>query len=208
MNGRARGIVMGLGVALVLGNASCRQDMHDQPKYQPLEASSFFADGRASRPLVAGTVARGQLREDVLFHTGREADGDFGEVFPFPVGREDLGRGRERYNIYCSPCHDRVGNGNGMIVQRGFKRPTSLHEQRLRDAPPGYLFQVMSEGFGVMQGYAAQVPPRDRWVIAAYIRALQLSQHAVLAEWPLETRAELVKGGAAAESMQEERAHD
>jgi len=214
VSARVRGVVTGRGsamvmaLAVILAGSGCRQDMHDQPKYQPHEASAFFADGRASRPLVDGTVARGHLDEDALFHTGRDAEGGFGEVFPFRVGHADVERGRERYDIYCSPCHDRVGNGNGMIVQRGFNAPTSLHEQRLRDAPPGYFFHVITEGFGVMQGYAAQVPPRDRWAIAAYIRALQLSQNTVLAEWPLETRAELAKGGAVAASTERGQAHD
>jgi len=183
-------------VLMLLAAAACRRDMHDQPKYQAYEASAFFADGRASRPRVPGTVARGQLAEDALFHTGMAGEA-FAEVFPFAVTGDVLARGRERYDIFCAPCHDRVGNGNGMIVQRGFKRPPSFHDERLRTSPPGYFFAVMTNGFGVMSSYAAQVPPRDRWAITAYVRALQLSQHAVLAEWPVAVRAELVKGLAA-----------
>ncbi len=218
MSGRASTIVVGRGrlrapvvvwvLALVVLGVGCRQDMHDQPKYQPLEASAFFADGRASRPVVPGTVARGQLREDSRLYAGRDSAGSFVEEVPFSVTRAVLDRGHERYDIYCSPCHDRVGNGNGMIVQRGFKRPPSLHEERLRDTPDGYFFQVVTEGFGAMKGYAAQVPPRDRWAIVAYIRALQLSQHAVLAEWPLETRAELARGASASAPVRRGPAHD
>jgi hypothetical protein len=181
---------------LVLAAAGCRQDMHDQPKVQPYEASDFFADGRGSRPPVEGAVARGQLHDDQLFHTGMDGDA-FAARFPFPVTHEVLGRGRERYDIYCSPCHDRVGNGNGIVVQRGFKHPPSFHDPRLRESAPGYFFSVMTNGFGVMASYAAQVPAHDRWAIAAYLRALQLSQHAVLAEWPLDVRATLTDGLAA-----------
>jgi hypothetical protein len=174
------GVVSGL--LLVSG---CRQDMHDQPRYEPLEASSFFADGRASRPLVPGTVARGQLRTDTHFYLGK-VDGRLVETLPVPVTRPLLERGRERYDIYCAPCHDRLGSGQGMIVRRGFRRPPSLHIDRLREAPIGHFFDVISNGFGVMTDYAAQVTPRDRWAIAAYVRVLQLSQHAQLADVPAE----------------------
>jgi hypothetical protein len=193
----ARTTAAGVVLVLALAGAGCRQDMHDQPKYQPFEASAFFADGRASRPRVPGTVARGQLYEDALFHTGAEADGAFTTVFPFAITRAVLERGRERFDIYCSPCHDRVGHGNGIVVQRGFKRPPSLHDERVRAMPPGYFFSVISGGFGVMSGYAAQVPASDRWAITAYVRALQLSQHAVLAEWPPAVRAPLAAAASA-----------
>ncbi len=171
----------------------CRQDMHDQPKYQPLEESRFFDDGRASRPRLAGTVARGRRDDDALFVTGK-ADGKLSEVFPAPVTRATLERGRERFDIHCSPCHDRAGTGRGMIVMRGFKQPVSFHDDRLRGMPPGYFFDAITNGFGVMPSYAAQVPVADRWAIAAYIRALQLSQHATVAEVPAESRTAFLAG--------------
>jgi hypothetical protein len=164
--------------------------MHNQPRYEPLEASSFFADGRASRPLVSGTVARGQLRTDRHFYLGK-VDGHLVDTLPVPVTRPLLERGRERYDIYCAPCHDRLGSGQGMIVRRGFRRPPSLHIDRLREAPIGHFFDVISNGFGVMTDYAAQVTPRDRWAIAAYVRVLQLSQHAQLADVPADIRRQL-----------------
>jgi mono/diheme cytochrome c family protein len=164
--------------------------MHDQPKYQPLERSAFFDDQRASRPVLPGTVARGQLREDEAFYTGT-AGGAPVEEFPFPVTREVLARGRERYDVYCSPCHDRVGYGGGMIVQRGYQRPPSFHQERLREVPVGYLFQAITNGFGVMPRYAPQIHERDRWAIVAYLRALQLSQNAELADVPAGERSKL-----------------
>jgi hypothetical protein len=157
--------------------------MHDQPKYQPFERNAFFADQRASRPLVPGVVARGHLDEDRAFFTGA---GPIGPVTanPLPASRDVLLRGQERFNIYCSPCHDRVGSGEGMIVQRGFTQPPTFHSDRLRSVPDGYLFQVMTNGFGTMATYAPQVSARDRWAIVAYIRALQFSQHATVADVP------------------------
>jgi mono/diheme cytochrome c family protein len=163
--------------------AGCRSDMNDQAKYKPLGASDFFADGRASRPPVPGTIARGQLKEDTHLYTGR-VDGVLVTTFPFPVTRDMLHRGQERYNIYCAPCHDRVGNGNGMVVRRGYKQPPSLHIDRLRDAPVGHFFDVMTNGLAAMPDYSVQVPVRDRWAIIAYIRALQLSQRATPADVP------------------------
>ena len=186
--------------ACLLLATGCRQDMHDQAKYEPYEANPFFADGMASRPLPAHAVARGQLREDVELFTGLTASGLPAAAFPlaslrarWPGGEEMadeafyrvlLKRGERRYGMFCTPCHDRVGTGGGMIVERGFKRPTSFHDERLRNALPGYFVNVMTEGFGQMPSYAAQVEAQDRWAIAAYIRALQLSQHARLAELP------------------------
>ncbi|MCI0348929.1 MAG: cytochrome c [Acidobacteriales bacterium] len=161
----------------------CRQDMHDQPKYESLEATTFFPDGRASRPLVPGTVARGQLREDTHLYEGK-VSGKPAETFPFRTDLKMIQRGQERHDIYCSPCHDRVGNGDGMVVRRGFRRPPSYHIDRLRQAAPGYFYDVITNGFGAMQDYAAQIPVRDRWAIVAYIRALQLSQNASLADVP------------------------
>lgn len=157
--------------------AGCRQDMHVQPRYQPEDPSTFFADGRSERPPVEGTIARGELRTDELQYTGR-VNGAVADLFPFSITASDLSRGRERYNIYCSPCHDYTGSGNGMIVQRGFPSPPSFHLERLRQAPTGHFFEVMTNGLGLMYSYASRISPEDRWRIAAYIRALQLSQHA------------------------------
>jgi mono/diheme cytochrome c family protein len=192
----ARAFPIGALLALLM-LPGCRQDMHDQPKYQPLEASQFFKDGRASRPRVPGTVARGRRDDDTLLVSGK-SDGKLSETFPAPVTRATLERGHQRFDIYCSPCHDRAGTGQGMIVARGYKRPPSFHEDRLRAMAPGYFFDVITNGFGVMPGYAAQVPVADRWAISAYIRALQLSQHATLAEVPDSERAALVSGKPAA----------
>ena len=157
--------------------------MHNQHKIEPLEASDFFADGQGARPLPAHTVARGDLREGFAY-TGLDAANKPVDQLPFPVTREVLRRGQERFNIYCSPCHDRLGTGRGMIVRRGFKQPTSYHIPRLRSAPVGYFFNVMTEGFGVMPSYAPQVSVADRWKFAAYIRVLQYSQNARLADLP------------------------
>ncbi|MGH7857071.1 MAG: c-type cytochrome, partial [Candidatus Binatia bacterium] len=161
----------------------CRQDMHDTPRYEPLERSSFFGDERSARPFVVGTVARGQLRDDPHLDTGKVGN-QFVETFPSPVDRAMLERGRDRYDIFCAPCHDRTGAGRGMVVRRGFRAPPSFHEERLREAPVGYFFDVITNGFGVMPDHAAQIPVRDRWAIVAYLRALQLSQHATTAEVP------------------------
>jgi Cytochrome C oxidase, cbb3-type, subunit III len=169
---------------------SCRQDMHDQAKYKPLAASDFFGDGRASRPLVEGTIARGQLDANQALYTGK-AGKDFVTEFPMPVTAAFLARGQQRYNIYCTPCHDQTGYGHGMVVKRGFKAPPSFHIDRLREAPVGYYFDVMTNGFGTMLNYSQQVRTEDRWAIAAYIRALQLSQHATLADVPTEERQKL-----------------
>lgn len=174
--------VAALALALVV-LAGCRQDMHDQPKFKPLRINTFYPDNRSARPLVDGTVARADLREDSYYYTGK-VNGQPGTEFPFPVTREVLERGEERYNIYCSPCHSRIGDGNGMIVQRGFKRPPSYHTDRLRQAPIGHFFDVMTNGFGAMSEYKSQVSVSDRWAIAAYIRALQLSQDATRADVP------------------------
>lgn len=156
---------------------SCRLDMHDQPKYESYEASDYFSDGRASRIPPEGTVPWGELREDELLYTGK-VDGEDSELFPFPVTEEILLRGQERFNIFCSPCHDHAGTGHGMIVRRGMKQPPSFHIARLREAPPGYLFNVITNGYGAMFSYASRVPVRDRWAIVTYLRALQLSQNA------------------------------
>jgi mono/diheme cytochrome c family protein len=170
--------------------AGCRQDMHDAPRLDPLESSTFFADGRASRQLVANTVPRGHLRDDEHLFTGK-VNGQLAAEFPMPVTAEVMARGRERFEIFCAPCHGRSGEGNGMIVQRGFRKPPSYHEQRLRDQPVGYFFDVMTNGFGAMQDYSAQVPVADRWAIAAYIRAIQLSHNARVEDVPADRRGEL-----------------
>ncbi len=178
-------------VALIaLVSAGCRQDMHDAPRLETYEASAFFADGRASRTAPAGTVARGWLREDEAFHTGK-VNGQFVEQFPLAVSRADLARGQERYNVYCTPCHGKIGDGNGMVVQRGLRQAASYHQDRLRNEKVGYLYDVVANGFGVMQGYAEQVPVRDRWLIIAYVRALQLSQHASIDDVPADRRGAL-----------------
>ena len=170
-----------LGLALLLVLAGCRQDMHDQPRFKPLAKSDFYPDLRASRAPVEGTVARGQLQEDTYFFSGKVGDNP-GDYMPFPVTEEVLQRGHQRFDIYCSPCHSRTGDGHGMVVQRGYRQPPSYHQDRLRKAPLGYFFDVMTNGFGAMPDYAAQIPPRDRWCIVAYIRALQLSQNATQAD--------------------------
>jgi mono/diheme cytochrome c family protein len=179
-----------LALALVaLAAAGCRMDMHDQPKVQPYEKSSFFPDGRGARPLPAGTIARGRLEADTWFYEGKTATGEMVALFPAPVTRADIARGRERYDVYCSPCHDRTGGGEGMIVQRGYVKPTSFHDERLRAAPPGHFFNAATNGFGVMPSYAKQIPTADRWAIVAYVKALQLSQNALLSDVPPEDAA-------------------
>jgi len=184
-------------VALLLAGAvGCRQDMHDQPKYIPLRPSSFFDDGRSARQLPVGTVARGHLDEDTAFYTGKGADGKYVDAFPLPVTKELLQRGQQRYNIYCTPCHDYAGTGNGMVVQRGFRHPPSYHIDRLRQAPNGYIFDVITNGFGAMQDYSAQLAPADRWAVIAYERALQLARNATVNDVPAAERTRLAQGGA------------
>jgi mono/diheme cytochrome c family protein len=190
-----------VAVLLVLFAAGCRQDMHDQPKYKPFRESDFFPDRRAARPFVPGTVARGTLREDTLLYTGKLASGAFTDKMPMPVSAELLERGRVEYQTFCAPCHARTGTGDGMIVQRGFKKPFSFHIPRLRLMPVGYFFDVITNGFGAMSDYAAQVRVEERWAIAAYVRALQLSQYAPLELAPEAKRAELeAAAGAGRES--------
>ncbi len=172
------GIRFAAGAALVLALSGCyAQEMANQDRYEPLEASGLFEDGMASRQPIEGTVARGQLFEDDHLYRGTVA-GQPATEFPFEITAEIMARGQERYQIFCTPCHDQLGTGAGIVVQRGFRRPSSLHVDRLRAAPPGYFFDVMTNGFGAMSSYASQVPAEDRWAIAAYIRALQLSQNA------------------------------
>jgi len=164
--------------------------MRDQPHHKPLDASAFFADGRSSRPRVADTVAREDPGPDPFLLEGR-VDGRYVERFPFPITRGDLQRGRERYEIFCAVCHDRTGSGGGMVVRHGYNRPPTYHQDRLRAVPPGYLFDVISNGVATMPPYRKLIGPRDRWRIIAYVRALQRSQHATLADVPPTRRREL-----------------
>ncbi|HMG35303.1 MAG TPA: cytochrome c [Blastocatellia bacterium] len=235
---RARVIaIVLLPLAIAMGMIGCRQDMHDQPKYVPLrpvDQLGSITDGRSARPLVEGTVARDDLRDDVEFYTGRlkgfEGSGGSApapapaqsaapppqqhaaqsgqqasvpaansqQVFrgyvtelPMSISKEDLDAGQERFNIYCAVCHGPLGYGDGMIVKRGFRKPPSYHEDRLRQAPVGYFFDVISNGFGTMPDYASQIEPAERWKIVAYIRALQLSQNATISDVPENQRSQL-----------------
>jgi hypothetical protein len=180
--------------ALTLGLilTGCRQDMHNQPRYKPLAATDFFGDGRSARPELEGTVARGHLRIDKARYTGKINDEDI-DYFPFPITRPDLERGQQRFNIYCSPCHSRIGDGNGMVVRRGFRQAADYHTEKLMKAPVGHFFDVMTNGFGAMPSYASRVEPDDRWRIAAYIRVLQFSETASINDVPPDMRAELDK---------------
>ena len=174
---RHRLILGALALTAMLSASACRQDMHNQPKYKPLAATDFFGDRRASRPTIADTVARGQLHLDEARYTGK-LNGKDVTAIPIQITREDLDRGHDRFEIYCSPCHGRLGDGQGMIVKRGLRQPPSYHDERLVTAPIGHFFDVMTNGYGAMYSYASRVAVDDRWRIAAYIRALQLSQNA------------------------------
>ena len=166
-----------LGTLAVMLTAGCRQDMHDQPKFIPQRGTAFFADGRSARPQVENTVARGQMHEDQYFYTGMQGSVE-GNTLPFPVTMDVLARGQERYNVFCTPCHSRVGNGAGMIVQRGYRPAGNFHTERLLHVPLGHFFTVITNGYGAMPDYASQLTPEDRWAVVAYIKALQLSQNA------------------------------
>jgi mono/diheme cytochrome c family protein len=183
---------------LACGLAGCTQQMANQPKYTPLEPSSFFPDGRSARPLVPGTVPRGTLARDAL------AIPPNSNVFPIPVTPALLERGRQRFAIFCSPCHGLLGDGNGIVAMRGVRHPPSYFIDRLRNAPVGHFYDVISNGFGAMQDYAAQVPPHDRLAIIAYIRALQLSQHAPVSEISAADRQKLIGQGSAATPVNQE----
>lgn len=189
-------MVAGLALTAVAA-AACRQDMHDAPRYDPLEASDFFANGSAARPLVTGTVARGHLNEDTYLHTGKDAAGQPVAAFPFAITRADLDRGQERFNVYCAPCHGQTGEGNGMVVQRGYRQAQSMHIDRLRTTPVGYFYDVITNGFGVMPDYRAQITVEDRWRIVAYVRALQLSRTATEADVPADVLEQLRRGAGA-----------
>ena len=192
VGGTARRAGLALAVAMLL-LTSCRQKMANQPRYDPLEPSDFFADGMSARPRIAGTVARGELPVDGFAATGK-LNGVDSDGFPFPVTMEMMNRGQERYDIYCSVCHGRLGNGNGMIPARGYRRPPSFHTEVLRDARTGHLFDVMTNGFGSMPPYAVQVSAQDRWAIVAYIRALQASQNGTMDDLPEKLRAGMPGG--------------
>jgi len=179
----AHGARIGAVLLLVTAVAGCRQDMHDAPRFDPLEASTLFHTTASAQPLVPGTVARGHLNDDELLHTGK-LNGQDSTVFPFEITSADLDRGEERYNIYCAPCHDKTGHGNGMVVQRGYRQAASYHIDRLRTIPVGYLYDVITNGFGAMPDYRSQIPVEDRWRIVAYVRALQLSYHATVDDVP------------------------
>jgi hypothetical protein len=181
---------VGLAVLACTAGLGCRQDMSSQPRYNPLDKSTFFGDDQAARPLVADTVARGHLRDDSLLYTGKQG-GSFVDLFPFPIDAAGLKRGRERYDIYCSVCHGLAGRGDGMVVQRGYRQPPSFHQERLRQQPAGYFYDVITNGFGAMPDYAAQIPVADRWRIVAYLRALQLSENVDISELPQQRQAEL-----------------
>jgi hypothetical protein len=182
-----------LFLTLLLG--ACRQDMQDQPKYKPLAESKFFADHRSARPMVDDTVPRGYLRTDLVLYTGKMNGVDV-TYFPFPISRADLERGRDRFNIYCSPCHSRLGDGNGLIVKRGYRNPPSYYTDRVMKAPVGHFFDVITNGFGAMPSYASRVTPDDRWRIIAYIRVLQFSETATIGDVPEEDRGQLTGGAA------------
>jgi mono/diheme cytochrome c family protein len=190
LNAKSRSVVAACGLAAGLLLAGCRQDMHDQPKFKPYAKNGFFADQRSARPLIEGTVARGHLNDDALLATGK-VEGQPATVFPFEITPAVMARGRERYDIFCAPCHSRTGAGDGMIVRRGYRKPPTFHEDRLRQAAPGYVFDVISRGFGAMPDYAGQIPVADRWAIVAYLKALQRSQQATLDDVPPAERARL-----------------
>lgn len=182
---------LGLAVGGLMALSACQPSMTDQPRYEPLEANPFFANGMASRPLVPDTVARGQLNADPVFYTGKTANGDLVQDIPVEIDAQLLERGQQRFEIYCAPCHGLVGDGNGIVVQRGFPSPPSYHTDRLRNAPAGHFFDVITNGFGRMYDYSDRVAPADRWAIVAYIRALQLSQDAPIDSAPADVQQQL-----------------
>jgi mono/diheme cytochrome c family protein len=204
-------IALAVLVGLTMFVGCDRLDMYDQPRYKPLAESDFFADGLSARPQVEGTVARGMLRDDELLYTGKESgkfsnqipqavyqsvydrdprrfDRPLDQTEPAELRRALMTRGRERFNIHCSVCHGRTGDGDGMIVRRGFRKPPTLHIDRLRNAPAGYFFDVITNGFGAMPSYANRIDVFDRWAIVTYVRALQFSQAAQLADVPDDER--------------------
>lgn len=197
-------LLLALPVAALL--TGCRQDMHDQPKFKALGGTSFFPDGRASRPLIDGTIARGKLRTDTRMFQGKEGDAFVTEI-PMPVTKTFVERGQQRFEIYCAPCHGRLGDGEGLVSQRGFKHPPSYHSDKMRNQPVGYYYDVISNGFGAMASYASRVPTADRWAIIAYIRALQLSQNATIDDVPPAERANLDRPAAPAAAAPKQEVH-
>jgi mono/diheme cytochrome c family protein len=183
--------ISALMIAAACALTACRQDMHDQPKYKPLAASSFFPDGRSARPIPAGTIARGELNNTGTAFTGVDNGGRFVDQLPVPLTRQLVYRGRERFDIYCSPCHGLNADGIGMVALRGFRAPPSLLTDRVQRMPVGYIFAVISNGFGGMPDYSEQVAAPDRWAIITYIRALQIGHNATAAEVPSDKRGEL-----------------
>lgn len=188
---RARSLLLLCAAAGMVFLTGCQQDMARQPKNKPLSPSPFFDDGRSERPLVENTVARGSIADDDLF-VPKDSN-----AFPLPLTPELLKRGQDRFKIFCTPCHGLQGDGNGMIAMRGMKHPPSYHDARLRQVPNGYIYDVITNGFGAMLGYSAQIPPKDRWAIIAYVRALQLSRNAPVSELSPEQRQKLNSGGSA-----------
>jgi mono/diheme cytochrome c family protein len=183
-----RGSAWTAGLLMLL--TACRQDMHTEPRYQPLAETSFFGDQRSARPMVEGTVARGHLRIDEARYTGK-LDGEDIDQFPIPIAKADIERGENRFNVYCTPCHGRTGEGNGMVVLRGFRQPPSYYSDRLVNAPVGHYFDVVTNGFGAMPSYASRIQTDDRWRVIAYIRALQLSESASVNDVPADQRQNL-----------------
>ncbi len=199
-----RALMIALLSVGVAGATACRQDMHDAPRFEPLEKSDFYEDHRSERPLIEDTVPRGWLMADDAYATGK-VNNQFVAELPaaVPLSLDLLKRGEQRFNIYCSPCHGRTGEGNGIVVQRGYKQPPSYFDRRLRAQPIGYFYDVISHGFGQMPDYAAQIQPQDRWAIAAYVRALQVSRHANVADVPAADRPQLDAPAAPAEEHKE-----
>ena len=203
VRGEVRGALVLMAILASAALAGYRQDMHNTPRADPLRESAFFKDTSSARTTVEGTVARGTLQDDAEFFTGKNG-ALAADALPFELTAQVLDRGEQRFNIYCAPCHDASGNGRGMIVRRGYRQPPSFHIDRLQNAPLGHFFDTITNGFGAMPDYRAQIAPRDRWAIASYVRALQLSQHATAADIPAEDRQKLgqpaakPEGGAAA----------
>ena len=175
----------------LLSLTGCREDMQDEPKYKPLAQSDFFSDHRSARPMVEGTVARGHLRIDEARYTGK-IDGEYIDEFPIPIAKADIERGQQRFNIYCSPCHSRIGDGEGMIVLRGYRQAATYYDPKLMKAPVGQFYDVITNGFGVMPSYASRIEPDDRWRITAYIKALQLSETANINDVPEDQRQKMI----------------
>jgi len=186
---RRRSLLVGLMFLAIVG---CNQKMDDGPRYKPLAASDFFPEGQSARPRVRGTIFHGETDHRGMAE-GRGPDGDLATSFPMPITRDLLARGQERFDIFCSPCHGRLGNGDGMVVQRGFRAPPSYHTDELRQAPVGHFVDVIANGFGAMSSYGTRVPPADRWAITAYIRALQRSQQTAIADVPADERQRLLE---------------